>query len=80
MKSAKGKDIWLFGGPSLTAYLMGADMVDELWLSVHPIVLGEGKALFAGLRERVNFTLLENKPYDRGLVSLRYRVVHRDGS
>jgi dihydrofolate reductase len=77
IKSAKGKDIWLFGGASLTAFLIGADMVDELWLSVHPILLGDGKPLFSGLHERVKLILLENKPYDTGLVSLRYRVVHK---
>ena len=80
MKSAEGKDIWLFGGASLTAFLMGAEMVDELWLSVHPIVLGEGKPLFSGLRKRAKLTLLESKPYDTGLVSLRYQVMHTDGA
>jgi len=80
MKSSKGKNIWLFGGASLTAFLIGADLVDELWLSVHPIVLGEGKSLFSGLRERVKLELLENKPYETGLVSLRYQVVHKGGS
>ena len=80
MKSSEGKNIWLFGGASLTSYLLAADLVDELWLSVHPIVLGEGMPLFSGLRERIKLELLEDKPYETGLVSLRYRVLHKDKS
>ena len=74
MKEQRGKDIWLFGGAVLTAALMKAHLVDEVSLAVHPIVLGAGKPLFTGLEQRVKLQLLENKPYNSGLVSLRYRV------
>jgi dihydrofolate reductase len=75
IKSSKGKDIWLFGGASLTASLMNADLVDELWVAVHPILLGSGKPLFTGIQQRVKLKLTETKPYDTGLVSLRYTVL-----
>ena len=75
IKQAKGKDIWLFGGASLTAYLMEAGLVDEIWLSVHPILLGAGKPLFSGSGKRVQLKLIETKSYETGLVSLRYIVV-----
>lgn len=75
MKSMEGKDMWLFGGASLTASLMEANLVDELWLSVHPVLLGSGKALFANLPGRVTTRLLTSKTYNTGLVSLRYEVV-----
>src|ERR1041385_4547927 len=32
-----GKNIWLFGGAELTTAFVNADLVDEMWLSVHPI-------------------------------------------
>src|SRR5690349_148219 len=75
LKASNGKDIWLFGGASLTTSLMNNNLVDELWLSVHPIILGKGKPLFRELSNRVKLELVEAKPYETGLMSLRYRIV-----
>jgi dihydrofolate reductase len=75
LKEAKGKDIWLFGGASLTTFLMNHGLVDQLWLSVHPIILGKGKPLFVELVNRTKLELMETKPYETGLLSLRYRIV-----
>ena len=74
IKAQSGKDIWLFGGASLTASLMNAQLVDELQLSIHPIILGRGKALFQGLNERMSLTLTDTKSYSSGLVQLIYRL------
>jgi len=67
-----GKDIWLFGGASLTSVLINANLVDELWLSVHPLLLGSGKLLFQDLNERKYFVLKDAKTYSSGLVALFY--------
>jgi dihydrofolate reductase len=72
LKETAGKDLWLFGGAELTTHLMNNDLVDEIWLSVHPVILGSGKPLFAGIRERKHLRLLDYKVYDTGLVSLLY--------
>lgn len=69
-----GKDIWLFGGSSLVTSLMNIGFVHELWLSVHPIVLGKGKPLFNDIDKRIGLELLKSKTYDTGLVSLTYSV------
>jgi dihydrofolate reductase len=74
IKKEKGKDIWLFGGASLTTALMNLNMVDELWLSVHPILLGSGKPLFQNITHRIQLELLETKSYSSGLVSLKYAI------
>ena len=76
IKNSPGKDIWLFGGASLNEAMMKAGLVDELWLSVHPILLGAGRQLFTGQNHRSQLTLLESKTYESGLVSLRYGIVH----
>ncbi len=73
IKREEGKDIWLFGGASLTTSLLNAGLVDELWLSVHPIVLGNGKPLFK-TENRIKTQLIDTKTYATGLVSLRYAV------
>jgi len=72
IKQEKGKDIWLFGGASLTTSLMNAGLVDEIWLAVHPVLLGEGKPLFSGIKERIKLKLKDSKTYSSGLVSLTY--------
>jgi dihydrofolate reductase len=74
IKEQPGKDIWLYGGASLTDALMKEGLVDELWMSVHPILLGSGKPLFRPQDHRIQLALLESKTYETGLVSLRYRV------
>jgi dihydrofolate reductase len=55
--------------------MLEAGLIDELWLSVHPILLGSGKQLFKKQEHRVNLKLLASKTYDTGLVSLRYAIL-----
>jgi dihydrofolate reductase len=73
MKTQQGKDIWLFGGADLTTSFLNTGLVDELWLSIHPILLGAGKPLFQNIRERKNLKLVDHKVFDTGLVSLVYQ-------
>jgi dihydrofolate reductase len=47
-------------------------VVDEFRLSVHPVILGEGKPLFAEIKQRVNLKLIESKTYASGVVQLIY--------
>ena len=69
----KKKDIWLFGGAQLFTALLGADLVDEMHLAMHPVLLGPGKPLLEGLHRRVDFELIEHIAYSTGLVQLIYR-------
>lgn len=72
IKQKPGKNIWLFGGADLTSHLVNAGLVDEFWLSVHPIILGGGKACFQDIQQRNVLRLMESKSYPTGLVSLKY--------
>ncbi|NQX40606.1 Dihydrofolate reductase [Pedobacter steynii] len=74
IKEQPGKDIWLYGGAELSDALMKEGLVDELWLSVHPILLGSGKALFNKQNSRTKLRLLRSKTYETGLVSLCYSI------
>ena len=71
IKNEPGKDIWLFGGSSLFTSLFNEGLVDEIWLSVHPILLGGGKLLFNDI-QKTALTLTDSKTYSTGLVSLTY--------
>ena len=74
IKKEKGKDIWLFGGAELISSLMDLQLVDEIILAVHPVILGSGKALFKDIQERTWLTLTDHKVYPNGLVFLTYTV------
>jgi dihydrofolate reductase len=74
IKNEPGKDIWLFGGASLTTSLLNLGLVDEIILAVHPIILGSGKQLFNNIDKRVSLTLTDTKTYSSGLVMLTYTI------
>lgn len=73
LRKQKGKDIWLMGGGELAREFLKADLVDELYLGVVPVLLGEGIPLFPSGFPQRDFTLLENKTYSKGLISLKYK-------
>ncbi|WP_420148874.1 dihydrofolate reductase family protein [Spirosoma sp.] len=74
LKKQPGNDFWLYGGADLTTSFISEGLVDELFLAVHPIILGAGKPLFQNIKDRVSLTLIDSKTYSTGLVSLTYRV------
>lgn len=74
IKKKDGKDIWLFGGAELTTSLINLKLVDEIQLAVHPILLGDGKPLFRGIKDRIHLQLVDTKSYSTGLVSMKYSL------
>ena len=76
LKEQPGKNIWLFGGANLTKFCMQHQLVDELMLSVHPVLLGGGKPLFEALIKRTSLQLTNAVTFGSGLVQLQYNVLH----
>jgi dihydrofolate reductase len=74
LKNEDGKDIWLMGGGVLAASLMKENLVDEIGLTIQPVLLGAGIPLFLGLEQQIDLQLLKCKAYENGLVGLTYRV------
>lgn len=74
IKNEPGKDIWLYGGASLTTALLNLGLVDELGMAVHPVLLGAGKPLFSNIHSRIKLQLKDSKTYSTGLVYLTYTV------
>ena len=46
LKHTKGRAIQVWGSSELVPLLLKHDLVDELWLKIHPLILGKGKKLF----------------------------------
>jgi dihydrofolate reductase len=74
-QSVGDKGIWLVGGGEMVSIFLNADLVDEIILSIHPIILGKGVPLFKNLKKRINLRLLEFIPFESGLMQLRYRIL-----
>jgi dihydrofolate reductase len=71
LRAQPGGDMAL-GGADLAATFMGHDLIDEYGLYVHPIVLGRGQPMFQPSDARVDLRLAETRPFDNGVVLLRY--------
>lgn len=79
LRKRPGKDIWLMGGGELARDFLKADVVDELYLGVVPVLLGEGIPLFPSGFPQRDFSLVENKSYSKGLITLKYERVRQKG-
>ena len=77
LRSAKeqpGGAVYIIGGAALVSSLMNEGLIDELRLIVHPIILGSGKALFAGVRNKEMLELVQSRIDRSGRVVLTYRI------
>ena len=72
LKRRPGKDIYLGGGGELARSFLQEDLVDELFIGVGPILLGDGIPGFPGKYSQRDFRLTECKSYSTGSVGLRY--------
>ncbi|MEV6375497.1 dihydrofolate reductase family protein [Micromonospora musae] len=70
LKTRDGKDIWLAGGGQLAGRLLPE--IDELILKLNPVVVGSGIPLVSRDFDPRRFTLAETRPFDSGVVILRY--------
>lgn len=72
LREQPGRDMWLVGGAALNTAFAQAGLIDETWLFVVPLLLGEGIPLYRpGAPERP-LRLLDTLAYPTGLVRLRY--------
>lgn len=76
LKAQPGKGIMVMGGGELARSLFEADVIDELGVNIHPVLLGSGTPLVAGLTRRVDLELISVRPIHGGCVYATYRVMH----
>jgi dihydrofolate reductase len=73
LKKSKGSDIKVWGSGKLAQLLLKNDLVDELWLKIHPLTLGKGKKLFDKGTIPAAFTLTESTITPSGVIIANYK-------
>ncbi len=72
LKQENGKNIMVNGSATLVRSLLRDNLLDELRLFVHPVVVGSGGRLFEDGGDQVELKLADTHTYDNGVVSLTY--------
>lgn len=72
LKARNGKNIYCDGGAEVIHELLKQDLIDELIISVIPILLGNGTRLFKDGRPEQQLELVNVKSFDTGLAQLHY--------
>ena len=72
LKAKEGKNILVFGSPMLSQCLFKRKLVDEYWVFVNPVMLGQGISPFPKKESPTNLRLLEVKSFANGVVALHY--------
>lgn len=70
--ASRFRNIWLVGGALLCQSFLSLDLVDEIRLTVAPVLLGDGLRLFGGLANEATWDLKNVVAYKNGFVELAY--------
>ena len=73
VKNSPGLDLQVHGSTELIQLLLKNDLVDEIWLKIHPLTLGKGKKMFSGGAIPAAFTLLETSVTPSGVIIASYK-------
>jgi dihydrofolate reductase len=73
LRAGSGGAIWLFGGGRLATALSDAGLVDEYFIAVQPVLLGDGIPLWVTPHGRTALELTSARAWPDGIAELRYR-------
>lgn len=74
LKQEVGSEVLVFGSPSATHALMAENLIDEYWIFINPVLLGQGIPLFRNIENRTALKLVKSKIFASGVVCLHYEV------
>lgn len=73
LKSGSGKNIYCDGGAEIINELLKHDLVDELIISIVPVLVGNGTRLFKANRPEQRLELVSSTSFETGLAQLHYK-------
>lgn len=79
LREQPGGDIWLVGGIQLLRAAVEHDLIDEVVVNIHPVILSDGVPVIPAVDKRIRLSLIDHQVYDVGLILLRYRVNRSKG-
>ncbi len=72
MKEEPGEGMVILGSGSIVSQLAQEGLIDEFQIVVHPVVLGAGRTMFDGVKEKLNLKLTKTRAFGNGNVLLCY--------
>jgi dihydrofolate reductase len=75
MKKEAGKDMTILGSGSVVSQLAQEGLIDEYQLVVNPVVLGEGRTMFDGIKQKLTLELTKSRAFGNGNVFLCYQAM-----
>jgi dihydrofolate reductase len=75
LKAEAGPGMAILGSGSIVSQLAQAGLIDEYQLVINPIVLGAGRTMFEGVKEKLSLKLINTRTFGNGNVVLRYERV-----
>ena len=75
MKKEPGKDMAILGSGSIVSQLAQEGLIDEYQIMLNPVVLGNGKTMFDGIKKKLTLKLTKTRTFGNGNVLLWYEPV-----
>jgi dihydrofolate reductase len=73
---AGDKWIYLYGGPNVFQQFLNKNLVDEIWITIAPVLIGKGIRLFDNLTERhIELETLKVAEHPNGMIEIHYRII-----
>ena len=80
MKQEPGKDMVILGSGTIVSQLAQEGLIDEYQIIVNPVVLGKGRTMFDGIKERLALKLTETRTFGNGNVLLSSEPTREKGA
>lgn len=75
LKDQSGKNMVIFGSPTLARSLMSMNLIDELQLTVSPVILGSGLTFMRSIEDHTQLELMNSEEIEGGVMGLHYKVL-----
>jgi dihydrofolate reductase len=79
LKQGSGKDLTVLGSGSIVSQLAQEGLIDEYQILLNPVVIGKGKTMFEGVRDRFSLRLTKTRVFGNGTILLQYEPVPAQG-
>jgi dihydrofolate reductase len=72
MKQETGPDMVILGSGTIVSQLAQEGLIDEFQIVVNPVILGKGRTMFDGIKEKLTLKLTNTRAFANGKVLLNY--------